>query len=220
MDKLALFYKVSRKISKFPVKLSEITDIEIQKHPLINHIQKFPLLRWKDVYKFLMQGTCGWGHLKNSGKLDGVKFYLEEEYESIGDPLPEEDLYDLLNTKTKIVRLNLRVWKQRFEDNPDQIWNLMLSALEKTPESTEFFLEQWSILISIYEKGVIQINQKRKRKYNKLLDWLNFVLEFVKETEKISDIPLLHHSSVYRKNYSPSYRLVIEDDLMEFLEKN
>jgi hypothetical protein len=220
MDQLAFFRRLNRKISRIPVFLSEEIDEEFQNYPLILHIQNYPKLRWKDVYKFLMQGACGWAHLKSIGKTDRVQQYLQEEFRSVGEPLPQEDLYELLNEETQLVRLNLKVWKSRFSDKPDQIWELMVSALEKLPNDVNLFLTQWLKLIELYEKGIIKINQNRKRKYGRIFHWLNFVLELISDSEKVSDIPLLHHSKIYRNYYQPSYRLVMKDDLLKILEKS
>jgi len=59
MDKIAFFRRLNRKISRIHVILSDEIDEHLKENPLIVHIQKHPKLRWRDIYKFLMQGTCG-----------------------------------------------------------------------------------------------------------------------------------------------------------------
>ncbi len=220
MDKIAFFKRLNRKISRIPVYLSQELPEGVLEKPLILHIQRYPELRWRDIYKFLMQGACGWSHLKTIGKSDRVKQFLYEEFNDLGEALPKEELFELLNSETQLVRLNLNVWRNEIGDNPEQIWELMLASLDKMPDDVSLFLNRWIELIEFYEKGIIKIDQKRKRKYGRIFHWLNFVLELISDSEKISDIPLLHHSSVYRKKYKPSYRLVIKDDLLNYLENN
>ncbi len=217
MDKIAFFRKLNRKISRIPVILAEEIDEELLNNPLILHIQKHPKLRWRDVYKFLMQGSCGWVHLKFIDNKDRVEQYLIQEYSQVGEPLANEELFELIDNQTKFVRLNLRVWKREKGDDSSPIWDLMLKASKKMPQNSEHFLMRWLELIELYEKGVIVINQRRKRKYGRIFHWLNFVLELISDTQEISEIPLVRHSSVFRKNYEPNYRIVHQEDIQDYL---
>jgi len=101
MDKLAFFQRLNQKISRIHVILNDEIDEQLKENPLIVHIQNHPKLRWRDIYKFLMQGTCGWAHLKHLGNENRIKEYLFQEFASSGDPLDNEDLYELQDSQTK-----------------------------------------------------------------------------------------------------------------------
>lgn len=211
------FHRLNRKISKVNVFLNISEDEDISKFPLLIHIQEHPYIRWRDIYKFLMQGTCGWVHLKHLGNENRIMEYLFQEFASAGNPLDNEDLYELLDSQTKFVRLNLRVWKKIIGDDPAAIWSLMQKASKEIPINTELFLQRWLELIELYEKGIIKINHRRKRKYGRLFQWLNFVLELISKAEKITDIPLVRHSAIFRRNYKPNYRIVKEEDVLKHI---
>ena len=215
--KIAFFRKLNRKISRIHVILSDEIDEQLKENPLIVHIKNHPKLRWQDIYKFLMQGACGWVHLKQLGNENRIMEYLFQEFTSSGDPLDNEDLYELQDSQTKFVRLNLRVWKKIIGDDPAVIWSLMQKASKEIPTNTELFLQRWTELIELYEKGFIKINHRRKRKYGRLFHWLNFVLELISDAENISEIPLVRHSAVFRRNYKPNYRIVKEEDVLKHI---
>ncbi|MCE7739281.1 MAG: hypothetical protein KAU62_05290 [Candidatus Heimdallarchaeota archaeon] len=218
MDKIEFFRRLNRKISRIHVILSDdMEDERLKENPLIVHIQNHPKLKWRDIYKFLMQGTCGWVHLKHLGSENRIMEYLFQEFASSGEPLDNEDLYELLDLQTKYVRLNLRVWKKIIGDDPAAIWSLMLKVSKEIPTNTELFLQRWLELIELYERGIIKIKYGRKRKYGRLFQWLNFVLELISKAEKISEIPLVRHSAVFRRNYKPNYRIVKEEDVLKHI---
>lgn len=217
MDRIEFFRRLNRKISRIHVILSDEIDEQLKENPLIVHIQNHPKLRWRDIYKFLMQGTCGWVHLKHLGSENRIMEYLFQEFASAGDPLDNEDLYELLDLQTKFVRLNLRVWKKIIGDDPAAIWSLMQKTSKEIPTYTELFLQRWLELIELYEKGIIKIKYRRKRKYGRLFHWLNFVLELISKAEKISDIPLVRHSAVFRRKYKPNYRIVKEEEILKYI---
>ena len=217
MDKIAFFQGLNQKISRIHVILSDEIDEQLKENPLIVHIQNHPKLRWRDIYKFLMQGSCGWVHLKHLGSENRIREYLSQEFASSEDPLDDEDLYELLDSQTKFVRLNLRVWKKIIGDDPAVIWSLMQKASKETPTNTELFLQRWVDLIELYEKGFIKIKYGKKRNYGRLFHWLSFVLELISEANNISEIPLVRHSTVFRRNYKPNYRIVKEEDVLKYI---
>ncbi len=217
MNKIDFFRRLTRKISRIHVILSDEIDDQLKENPLIVHIQKHPKLRWRDIYKFLMQGTCGWVHLKHLGSENRIKDYLFQEFASSGDPLDDEDIYELQDSQTKFVRLNLRVWKKIIGDDPAIIWSLMQKASKEIPTNTELFLQRWLELIELYERGIIKIKYGRKRKYGRIFHWLSFVLELISEADDITEIPLVRHSAVFRRNYKPNYRIVKEEDVLKHI---
>ncbi|MCG3260727.1 MAG: hypothetical protein H7644_13325, partial [Candidatus Heimdallarchaeota archaeon] len=107
--------------------------------------------------------------------------------------------------------------KKIIGDDPAAIWSLMQKASKEIPINTELFLQRWLELIELYEKGIIKINHRRKRKYGRLFQWLNFVLELISKAEKITDIPLVRHSAIFRRNYKPNYRIVKEEDVLKHI---
>ena len=217
MNLFIQFEKAVSDISLFFVKLRTIDYKNEKKPPLIAHMVNFSNIKWRDIYKFIFQGTCGWTHLSSDKSLEKVKQYLIEELESINESDSTTSLYEILNYTTKLCRVNLQEWKFRFQESIEELWKLMLKANETTPKTTEIFAEQWKELIDMSENNYFIFRSKHEK--NTVENWLNIVLDLAREVNLSSKMPLLHHSEEYRIKYKPHYRLVNVDDLELFIEE-
>jgi len=216
MKPLTEFKSLIPKISGNSITLKLDTSTHFSIQPLIEHIENYPKLEWQDIYKFVLQGSCGWTHLLSNRKQENVVQYLNEELNLASKPRPNERLFDILNNETSLCRINLRVWKKDNLGKLHELWNLMVKAEKSTPKSTKIFRENWKELVDLSENGFIVTSVKEEYM---VLQWIKVVLKLTENIEKSSEIPLLHHSETYRTNYKPSYRLVNKNDLLEFLEK-
>lgn len=197
------FKLYSDQMKKSPV----ICDTNDTSTPLLAHIQKYPALMWADIYKFVLQGTCGWAHLFQIKDLSSVKEYLIKEYESAQRPLVFDSLFELLDSQTKFGRINIRAYKD-LNLSVESLWKLMLESKKSIPESTELFIIRWKALINYYQKEKLYTTKVNKDALEK---WLALVLNISKQVPTSSEMPLLSHSAQYREKYHPSYRIVIFD---------
>ncbi|MHA1400700.1 MAG: hypothetical protein ACTSQE_10165 [Candidatus Heimdallarchaeaceae archaeon] len=186
-------------------------------HPVLKHISTHPKITWGDLYKFLYQGSCGWQHLEQIGKRVEIKNWLRKELAEAQKPRKGETLFELLNTKTQLGRVNLRVWKDLFGNDFESLWTLMIKASSNIPDTLELFNQNWTL---VKEWRAELILTERKKDKQKLEDIIACIDKKTGSLEKCKDLPLISHSLLYRKNYRPSYRIVQKEDLEEFLVDN
>lgn len=213
MNILSEFKSLTSKISGNSI--THLLDNSIH-HPIIEHIKNNPKLEWQDIYKFVLQGSCGWTHLRSTKNQENVVQYLNDELNIASIPHPDERLFNILNNETSICRINLRVWKNEKLGKLHDLWNLMMKAEKSTPRTTKIFKKNWMELIEFSENGQIVTSEREEYLVHQ---WMNTVVKLTEEFEKSSEMPLLHHSETYRINYFPSYRLVNERDLKAYVEK-
>ncbi|MEE9410370.1 MAG: hypothetical protein V3V41_05535, partial [Candidatus Heimdallarchaeota archaeon] len=162
------------------------------------------------------QGTCGWSHLSKFGDIQLLKNYLEKEINDAGPLQKIDELFELLDNKTELGRVNLRVWKYQYGTNIDSLWSLMIKAEDVILKTPSLFRERWSNLLSLVEEGRILFPEGGKKSIER---WFRIVTEISDTTEDVSQIPLISHSPLFRKTYKPSYRLVKKSDLSIFLSE-
>ena len=70
------------------------------------HLEKHPLARGDDLYKFLHQAVYGPGHAIPNRQ--AAAMYLDRELEDLGSPLEGEASCEILGGEPELVRVNLR----------------------------------------------------------------------------------------------------------------
>ena len=188
--------------------LNTETDVHLQ--PLRLHVQRYPQLCWIDLYKFLLQGTCGWAHLQSITNLGKIRSYLFTEYAVASSPLPSEPMVELLDVDTQIVRINLCPWKSE-GFTAENLWDLMIKVAKRFPnaQSLSLFTQRWATLTSLFNRSVLFSTQDSPL----ILQWLTEIHKFIHSGIEIHNLPLVSHSSLYHTQYNPSYRLVWKNDL-------
>ena len=204
------FKRLVREMSHIPLYLKDVSEDEILQNPLFFHITKYPLLQCIDIYKFIMQGSCGWSHMASFGNEEHLKDYLIKEFKEAGELSEFDSVFELLNEETRIGRVNLRAWKRHVGNEIDLLWDLMKKAEETTPKTSKIFREKWKQFTSWVGEGKIIFPEEVKKMVE---HWLEVVAKLAEKYESASDIPLVSHSPMFRKMYKPSYRLVKEIDL-------
>ncbi len=210
MDNLKEFEDFIREMSHLPIYLRNVSEEEILQNPLFFHISKYPALQCIDVYKFIMQGSCGWSHMSSFGDEKHLKDYLIKEFEEAEEMQSIDAVFELLNEETRLGRVNLRAWKKHIGNEVDLLWDLMKKADETTPKTTKIFREKWKQLLDWVKERKITFPEGAFETVDR---WLSIVMEIADKYELASEIPLVSHSPKFRKNYKPSYRLVKEIDL-------
>ncbi|MHA1405918.1 MAG: hypothetical protein ACTSSG_00870 [Candidatus Heimdallarchaeaceae archaeon] len=216
MDSIIKFRNLTDELSSVPIYLKEITNKEGELILLLKHIHQYPQIRCNDIYKFILQGTCSWTHLLNEFAENKIKLYLKEELEGLEKPNQYDIFFELLDRETRLGRLNLRLWKEKKGNNIELLWKLMKKAQEETLNSIHLFSIRWKSLEKLVKDSVLFVPDE----YSELLfSWIKHVHGIVKKVKNVSELPLVRHSNIYRKFYSPSYRIIREEDILDILNK-
>ena len=202
---LDAFHSLSKTVSQIPVLLNVKEGYVLIDEPLLYHIIKYPQLRWSDIYKFIMQGTCGWAHLNKIGDENHLLNFLKKEMSKAEEPFKGEELFELLEKETKLTRVNLRVWKQVEGKDHLSLWELMKKKELNPVQSLKLFLKRWKQLIAWFEENLISCPEENKKI---IKEWLTLILEIAKKSKNSIDLPLISHSDNYRETYKPKYRVV------------
>ncbi|MHA1198836.1 MAG: hypothetical protein ACTSQF_05715, partial [Candidatus Heimdallarchaeaceae archaeon] len=129
-------------------------------------------------------------------------------------PVEMDEIFEILDNKTRLGRVNLRSWKAQGGEDVELLWKLMLRATQHTPKTTDLFLTRWEEFAGWIEQRVITYPSSAERSMKR---WLELISEIAHSTKVSSELPLVSHSSMYRNFYQPTYRIIYEKDL--YLEK-
>lgn len=212
MSLISEFKRLSKEMAYIPIYLTEITKEKILEQPLFFHLSKYPLLKCSDVYKFIYQGSCGWSHLSKLGDELHVKNYLVKELSEALEPVEIDEIFELLDNKTRLGRVNLRSWKAQVGEDIELLWNLMLKTQQNTPDTTELFIQRWEEFSGWIEQGIITYPSGAKVSMTK---WLALIADIAQEVTYPTELPMVSHSPMYRKIYHPTYRIVREEDIFK-----
>ena len=139
-----------------------------------------------------------------------IKDYLVKELSGAGKPTNFDELLEILDFETGLSRVNLRSWKEQFGEDVDLLWKLMLRAQNNTPTTTELFITRWNQFTRWIEKKVIFYPSGAEELVS---NWIKLVRQIATEVKNPIELPMVSHSPMYKMFYSPSYRIVNENDL-------
>lgn len=153
------------------------------------HLDRRPQTTATDVYKLLYQGVFGVGHLLG----EGASRRLEAETRALRlNDQPGEPLIEVVSVDGSMVRVNLRPYLRRGLQL-DRLFSAMeASAQEKG--RVEEFLEAWNRFVELVSSGRLMFDEDE--------------IEEVDRDLKLSGCQPRHHSEVYRRAYTPAYRVV------------
>ena len=208
------FKLYEQKMGKIHIEPSKDSIILIPKHPLLTHIMQYTNITVIDIYKFILQGACGWSHLITEKRdFHEIKKYLTSEFNKQSKPRDEEKLFELLDQSTGIGRLNLRVWKLRVNDKTDEILNMMDNVLQSAVFSLELFKKRFDEFGNFVNSKCIIIKEEDIEQYE---SWFKFITRLVSNAKSCLNLPLVSHSESFRSTYNPSYRLVFQKDIEKY----
>jgi hypothetical protein len=175
--------------------------------PLLEmHLNWYPLMELRDVYKLLYQGVMGAEHLMPSR--EEYTAYLESEFEPL-QPDPTARLLESVRPDGALYRLNLRPYKARQQGLNKLISYLLETGHIITGTKAEL-LAAWEEFTQLCLHGRIkQFDPKTIEGFNQWLEQLEY--------------PVIHHSETYGREYQPAYRLIAAKFIYELgieLSKN
>jgi hypothetical protein len=171
---------------------------------ILQQVRLHPGFKVEDLYKLLFQAVFGPGHLLHHHGMP----MLQEEMANLPrfnkkEPLKEllkEPLFERIDPKGDVHRINLRPYQQRGGD-PETLFAIMMESAQAMKGSQKEFLEYWDRCETLARAGSIPFTEKA------LTDFRGF---FIKEK-----MPVIHHSPAYMEANQPAYRLGIK----KFLKK-
>lgn len=154
--------------------------------------QNDPDARIEDAYKWLYQATRGGEHAvpdKHSARQ-----WLQREWQSLGEPLPNEKIWEPLRPDGKIGRLNLRPFRAKGGKQEDLLAAFLESAKSFKGTHSEF-QTAWADLGT----------QLKKQSIGKITwnEWKRLDGEM-----RAKNYPAVHHSREYNEARSPAYRVL------------
>ena len=154
---------------------------------LITHAKRYPLMQPTDAVKLIYQNEFGGGHLIRDE--EACLNYLRREYADLKkDPtaLPFEDIGN------GIVRVNLAAVKP---EELEQLGKIFMDSAAKHKGTLDSFLNKLEVLQTLTAEGVFAFDMDALKAY---------LSEY-----KAAGYPAVSHSSGYRKQYAPAYRVVL-----------
>jgi len=201
-----------KSVSTLPVIVKNLE--QYKKHSLLlSHISHYPNLCWVDIYKCILQGTCGWQHLSKKSNIELIYKSLIEEFQNV--KAKNEKIFELLEVETQIVRVNLKAWKY-YQLPITELWNAMVKVDINPKNGLKLFKKRWKELINWFDKGIFQTQAKEE--HLTVNEWLKEVEQQVINTDSSNNLIVAHHSQLFRENYKPSYRLALKRDIEYILK--
>ncbi len=155
-----------------------------------SHSVRYPLMRSTDLYKLIYQAAMGSAHRVQS--INSARELFKEEISSVRSG-PVEPVVDIVAHDGSISRINIRPYLQA-GFNPEKLIEMFVrTANEFTGSTIKLELYCWWIL-RMKASGLLTVN---------IQDIDQYLTEMAE-----SGYPAVHHSSVYRDSYSPSYRVI------------
>ena len=164
------------------------------KELIIEHCLKYPKLQITDVFKYLHQSSFGCEHLAPSEK--NVANYIKDEYSALNGTYSD--------TVERLDGAYSRVFLSCLDDGvtPETLGKLFCRSARHEPNGEKELLGKITAVRELIDEGRLPFSRE----------------EFVKALDNWSKkgYPAVHHSDVFRSEYSPSYR-VISNEYVVFL---
>lgn len=166
---------------------------------LMRNAKDYPLMQPQDAVKLIYQNVFGGGHLVKDPA--SCRCALQHELETTPhDP----DCPVVENIGNGLARVNLAGIRTSGYSVLQLGYDFVNSSRKHTGNLSGFLLKL-DILRRVTEKGVFCFSAE---------DLEDYLTEYEK-----ADYPMVSHSEIYRKNYKPAYRIVMQSLLPEYLQK-
>lgn len=146
----------------------------------------------QDLYKLCYQITQGGVHYIH--EMASARHDLSVEWRSLKDPFFHEPLIENIDPKHKLIRVNLRPFKEQ-GGTPEQILNLFERSLKAVIPDEKRLEGYWNAATEMVEAMELPFTKHAIYTF-----W---------ETMKENGFPHVRHSRPYRRIHKPAYRLVL-----------
>ena len=164
------------------------------KELLIKHCSTFPKLMPQDVFKYIFHSAFGCDHLVSDEK--AALEYIIREYESVSENEPSfTEALDGNYSRVYLSWLNIGL-------KPETLAKLFCLSAKKEPEGEKILENKLEVAKELAMEGRLPFGADAF--YESLEEW------------REKGYPSVHHSELFRTEYSPSYR-VIDNKYASFL---
>jgi len=161
---------------------------------VLSHIKRYGISEIKDLYKLIYQAAMGPEH--NIRSVEDLKKSLESEMADMGKPLQGEALIEIIDPMSKIVRVNLRIYKGT-GGTASGMANLFYKSAKRFKKDYARLLLYRDYLFDLAQKGKIPFDHDKVKRYWNNMEKKNF--------------PAVHHSLSYAEKNRPAYRVVLKE---------
>jgi hypothetical protein len=159
---------------------------------ITNHRKLHPSLRVRDIYKILHQGTMGPRHLiQNAGH---ARSALLQEYDRLDEDERRDPLTEQVSMDGSVIRVNLRTFKQRSGD-PESLFACVIDSAERMMPDESALHAAWQMFKALNRGQLLCFDHREITALDEHLSKHGFIA--------------ISHSSEYRKDEKPSYRVVL-----------
>lgn len=166
---------------------------------LRDHYRRYQAMQVEDIYKLILQGTCGSEHAVQDPQR--AREWLEEELATMGSGR-DEPRVDPISSDGRFVRLHLRPFIGA-GGKPEALLAAFIASSRPSPENPLRMQENLCIARRVCAAEPFAIEAHLLDKYFSQMESLGF--------------PAVHHSRDYRRFYRPAYRVVAADLLEELI---
>lgn len=166
---------------------------------ILEHVERRPESKVRDIYKLLYQGVFGVGHVI-SDRAWGV---LVEEVNRINlNEHSEDPLLEQVSPDGSMVRVNLRQFVNKVGDLK-RLYDVMMKSGEHKGDAC-LFLDYWSGFKEMVKNGEVEFSMDDIEALDRLI--------------RAEGVKPMHHTESYREAYYPAYRVVLKPVFDEMFE--
>jgi len=160
-------------------------------------------VRIEDVYKWTYQATRGGEHAVPDE--ESARKWLEGEWQTPGEPIANEPVWEPLCPGSEIGRLNLRPFRKSGGKSDDLLEAFLASGHEYKTEQSDF-VAAW-----------LELGKRLKNRSQGNLDYKAWQKLDAEMTAK--NYPAIHHSETYEKANHPAYRMLTSAEMERLLSR-
>ena len=163
-----------------------------------NHLERYPAMEIRDIYKLLQQSAMGAGHAHDDTSV--LQSAFESEIKNISKR-DDEPIIDPISPDGKIARIHLGACLQAGYDL-EQVFQAFVETARHHGGNQQKLVKFCNCLVDLGDTEGFSIKASTIKEF----------------TDKVAlnDYPYLRHSDSYREKYTPAYRIVH----LDFLEPN
>lgn len=162
------------------------------------HVARYPDLEVEDVYKLLHQSVAGPAHAIEDP--DVARQWLDREWNGLGVPLEDEEMYEPLSSDGRLVRVNLRPWRAAGRA-PESVLNAFVRTAGTLPSDTAKIRTELDAIAGCADRIAADLGLSADAIHTFFSD------------RALEGYPAIHHSEIYERAHRPAYRVVIRSYL-------
>jgi hypothetical protein len=152
---------------------------------LRSHLTRYPAMQIQDVYKLIHQAALGSEHAAPDP--ESARTWMEREIAEMGDG-PSEPVVDPISADGEIVRVHLRPYVLR-GDSLEKLVEVFIRTANEYRGEIALLESFWATAVRLGKFPAADMD--------------NFF-----QPMKVDNFPAVHHSSEFKKAYSPAYRVI------------